>query len=227
MASQTASSDTFELSCPECEFTYSADSYEEAAEYSRGHRTHTGHDCCWELPPEFESRGRKIRHCLVWCAECGTETRFYGQKDAESFAADHERFTDHGLPEVVQIPWDGADLLSVSDLVSKLRMQGIEDAVGVPESVVFASSIRRGNSPRQADRKIDEALASGAVYYSSEFDLATTSEAESGSEPSIEYEAGEKSEGIGRIEHLREEFVHTDDPERRAEIVEELEDLLQ
>jgi hypothetical protein len=185
MSSQTASPGTFELSCPECGFTYSADSYEEAAEYSRGHRTHTGHDCCWTLPAEFEERGEEIRHCLVWCADCGTETRFQGRKEADSFAADHERFTDHGLPEVVQIPWDGSDLLSVPELVSKLRTRGIGDASGVPESVVFASSIRRGNSPQQADRQIDEALASGAVYYSSELRLATTSEVESGPKPSI------------------------------------------
>ncbi len=66
--------------------------------------------------------------------------------------------------------------------------------MGVPESVVFASSVRRENSPQQVDRQIDEALASGAVYYSSEFYLATTFDTESGSEPGFEYEAGEEPE---------------------------------
>jgi hypothetical protein len=197
MSSQTASPGTFELSCPECGFTYSADSYEEAAEYSRGHRTHTGHDCCWELPAAFEAHGWTIHHYLLCCRDCGIETRFQWREDADSFAAEHERFTDHGPPEIVQVPFDGADFLSVSGLLSKLQVRGAGDETGVPEPIVFASSVRRGNAPRQVDRQIDEALASGAVYYPSEFYLATTFEVESSPEPSIGCEVGKESEHSG------------------------------
>lgn len=162
------------VECPDCEFTYSADSYDAVAKAIDKHEEHTGHNI--QLT-NFEFELPEYTEWTVDCNHCGSTWTFPTKKKANSFIHEHSKYTDHDITNVAEatereldvetLLEDNQDEDSSQDRVKALKqlLEELENHFekGVPINVLKQSV----SNPEMVDwleYEIDKMKQSGEIY---------------------------------------------------------------
>lgn len=99
---------------------------------------------------------------VVNCETCDRTWRFGDQRAAAEFAADHERYTDHGPDAVEERDETEVDATSVLTLIRSLESRNPPEA-GVPAALILTLFDRFGVEADSVTERIKQLLAEGRL----------------------------------------------------------------